>query len=148
MVDGLHNYDNSLQITLLKCQCIAKTFIEVFSIWFLEKGDDHCHLHIGFVIGFIFLRLIYSIESTAVIPVNLKIGYESTVLSRCSQRRNPVKTGHWIRRELELVVGLVVSHGELKSFWTVTEASCRLDRLVSILSKIQGMQTARLHVTL
>jgi hypothetical protein len=67
--------------TLVKCSCIAKTIIEVFSIGFLEKGDYHCHLHIGFVIGIIFLLLIYSIESTAVIPVNLKIGYESTVLS-------------------------------------------------------------------
>ena len=61
---------------------IAKTIIEVFSSCVLEKGDDHCHLHIGFVIGISFLRLFYSIESPAVIPINLKIGDESTVLSR------------------------------------------------------------------
>ncbi len=68
---------------------IAKTIIEVLSSCVLEKGDDHCHLHIVSVIGIIFLRLIYSIESTAVIPVNLKIGYESTVLSRGETRENP-----------------------------------------------------------
>jgi hypothetical protein len=61
---------------------MAKTIIEVLSSCVLEKGNDHCHLHTGFVIGIIFLPLIYSIESTAVIPVNLNIGYESTVLSR------------------------------------------------------------------
>jgi hypothetical protein len=58
-----------------------KNIIEVLSIGFLEKEDNHCHLHIRFVIGIIVLRRFYSIESTAVIPVNLKIGYESTVLS-------------------------------------------------------------------
>jgi hypothetical protein len=56
---------------------IAKTIIEVLSSCVLEKGEDHCHLHTSFVIGIIFLRLIYSIESTAVIPVNLKIVYMS-----------------------------------------------------------------------
>jgi hypothetical protein len=55
--------------------------VEVFSIGFLEKEDDHCHFHIGFVIGIIVLQRFYSIESTEEIPVNLKIGYESTVLS-------------------------------------------------------------------
>ncbi len=68
---------------------IAKTIIEVFSSCVLEKGDDHCHLHIGFVIGISFLRLFYSIEITAVIRVNLKIGYESTALSRGEMRKNP-----------------------------------------------------------
>jgi hypothetical protein len=56
--------------------------IELFSSWFLVKGDDRRHLHIHFVNGNYFSRLFFSIENTVVIPVNLKIGYESTVLSR------------------------------------------------------------------
>jgi hypothetical protein len=36
-----------------------------------------------------FLRHFYFIESTAVIPVNLKISYESTVLSRAERRKHP-----------------------------------------------------------
>jgi hypothetical protein len=55
--------------------------IEVVSSWFLVKGNDHPHFHTRFVIGIIFTALFYSIHSTAVIPVNLKTGYESTVLS-------------------------------------------------------------------
>jgi hypothetical protein len=94
LVDGLHDYNNSIPFTLVKSEYIAKTIIEVFSIGFLEKGDDHCHLHIGFVIGIIFIWLIYSIESTAIITINLKIGYEFTMLSRrdgAIMRENRVK---------------------------------------------------------
>jgi hypothetical protein len=40
-----------------------------------------------------FLRLFYLIESTAVIPAHLKIGYESTVLSR----------GERVQKSLEIV---------------------------------------------
>jgi hypothetical protein len=40
-----------------------------------------------FVIGIIFYGC-YSIENTVFIPVNLKVGYESTVLSRGETRQN------------------------------------------------------------
>jgi hypothetical protein len=41
-------------------------------------------------------------ESMAVIPVNLKIGHESTVLSRDNKGGNRAKTGHWICQEIHL----------------------------------------------
>jgi hypothetical protein len=52
-----------------------------------------------------FLRHFYSIESTAVIPVNLKIGYEYPVLSRGETRKNP--SVHFPRKPPRTVV---VSH--------------------------------------
>jgi hypothetical protein len=65
--------------------------IELFPCCFLLKGDDHRHFHIRFVIfrhWNYLVRLFYSIENTVVIPVNLKLGYESTVLCRDETREN------------------------------------------------------------
>jgi hypothetical protein len=41
---------------------IAKTIIEVFSSCVLEKGDDHCHLRSGFVIGMFFTAILLDKE--------------------------------------------------------------------------------------
>jgi hypothetical protein len=49
-------------------------------------------LHIRCVMGIMFYAIIftrYVLESNAVIPVNLKIGYESTVLFWGETRENP-----------------------------------------------------------
>jgi hypothetical protein len=71
---------------------ITKTIFEVFSSCVLEKGDDHCHLHFGFVIGISFLRLFYSIESNAVIcRWSCLCMSVSTVLTRSYSSRVPCK---------------------------------------------------------
>jgi hypothetical protein len=54
LVDGFYNNNNALILTLYKHQYIANTIIELFSSWFLVKGDNHCHFHTHFVIGIIF----------------------------------------------------------------------------------------------
>jgi hypothetical protein len=50
-----HYYNsNTLPFTLNIYWCMVNTMIELFSIWFLVKGNDHCHFHICSVIGLIF----------------------------------------------------------------------------------------------
>jgi hypothetical protein len=67
-------------------KCIDNTMIELFPIIVFGEGQrsssfSHPCRHWNY-----FLRLFYSIENAVVIPVNLKIGYESTVLSHGETR--------------------------------------------------------------
>jgi hypothetical protein len=55
--------------------------IELFSIIVFGEGQRSSSFSHPFRHWNYFLRLFYSIENTVVIPVNLKIGYEFTVLS-------------------------------------------------------------------
>jgi hypothetical protein len=59
------------------------------------KGDYHCHFHIRFV-----MRIIFYLdkENTVVIPLNLKVENESTVLSRreraCAKKSEEIVRNH------------------------------------------------------